>query len=90
MSWNFTSSLRDTTMHELGGGTTRHMRSVVTGILLPSLRTRVHTPMERINIWSGEARCLPEGRMSRLTAPMSGQSKGAIAPNSGAFPCGRA
>lgn len=51
----FTSSLRDAAMHELGGGTTRDMRSVITGIFLPSLRTRVYTPAERINIWRGKA-----------------------------------
>lgn len=51
----FTSSLRDSAMHELGGGTTHDMRSVITGIFLPSLRMRVYTPAERINIWRGKA-----------------------------------
>lgn len=51
----FSSSLRDTTMHELGVGTTRDMNSVISGIFFPSLRCRVYTWQERINIWRGKA-----------------------------------
>lgn len=51
----FTSLLRDSSMHELGVGTTRDMDSVITGIFLPSLRCRAYSPMERINIWRGKA-----------------------------------
>jgi len=47
----FVSSLRDNAMHYLGIGTTRSIKSVITGIFLPSLRCKVYTPMERINIW---------------------------------------
>lgn len=47
---------RDTAMHRLGGGTTRSMRSVITGILLPSLRCRDHTPAERVRFWVARAR----------------------------------
>ena len=50
-----TSSLRDTAMHDLGFGTTRTMRSVISGIFFPSLRHTVYTPAERINIWRGRA-----------------------------------
>lgn len=50
-----TSSLRDTAMHELGVGTMHDMKSVITGIFLPSLRCTAYTPMERINIWRGKA-----------------------------------
>ena len=46
--------LRDTAMHDLGLGTTHEMRSVISGIFLPSLRCTVYTPMERINIWRGK------------------------------------
>jgi pimeloyl-ACP methyl ester carboxylesterase len=46
--------LRDKAMHDLGVGTTRDMDSVITGILLPSLRCEVFSPMERINIWRGK------------------------------------
>ena len=51
----FSSTLRDTAMHELGVGTTHEMNSVITGIFFPSLRTQVYTPGERINIWRGKA-----------------------------------
>lgn len=51
----FSSSLRDTAMHDLGVGTTRDMGSVITGIFFPSLRCTVYSPLERINIWRGKA-----------------------------------
>ncbi len=47
----FASLLRDNAMHDLGIGTTRSMDSVITGVFLPSLRCKVYTPIERINIW---------------------------------------
>lgn len=50
----FSSSLRDTAMHELGVGTTRDMDSVITGIFLPSLRCKAYTWKERINFWKGK------------------------------------
>ena len=50
----FSSSLRDTAMHELGVGTTRDMDSVITGIFLPSLKCKAYTWEERINIWRGK------------------------------------
>lgn len=50
----FTSSLRDTAMHELGVGTTRDMDSVITGIFFPSLRCKAYTRQERINLWRGK------------------------------------
>lgn len=50
-----TALLRDNAMHDLGVGTTRNMDSVITGIFLPSLRCKVYTPMERINIWRSKA-----------------------------------
>lgn len=51
----FSSSLRDTAMHDLGVGTTRDMNSVISGIFLPSLKCNVYTQQERINIWRGKA-----------------------------------
>ena len=48
------SSLRDKAMHDLGVGTTHNMKSVITGIFLPSLRCKVYTPLQRINIWRGK------------------------------------
>ncbi|MDO4188236.1 MAG: alpha/beta hydrolase [Lachnospiraceae bacterium] len=50
----FSSSLRDSAMHELGVGTTRDMDSVITGIFLPSLRCTAYTWGERINLWRGK------------------------------------
>ncbi|VIF80195.1 alpha/beta hydrolase [Clostridioides difficile] len=51
----YTSSLRDTAMHDLGVGTTHDMDSVITGIFFPSLRCTVYSPLERINIWRGKS-----------------------------------
>lgn len=51
----FGAMLRDKAMHDLGVGTTRKMKSVITDIFFPSLRCTVYTPAERINIWRGKA-----------------------------------
>ncbi len=51
----FSSSLRDTAMHELGVGTTRDMNSVITGIFFPSLKCKVYTCQERIVLWKGKS-----------------------------------
>jgi pimeloyl-ACP methyl ester carboxylesterase len=47
--------LRDPAMHILGIGTTHDMKSVVTGILLPSLTCREYTLIEKINTWLGKS-----------------------------------
>lgn len=47
--------LRDTAMHKLGIGTTHDMKSVITGIFLPSLRFRGYTLREKVNLWRGRA-----------------------------------
>ena len=52
----FFSGLRDKAMHDLGVGTTRDMRSVISGIFFPSLKCKAYTQAERINIWRGKAR----------------------------------
>jgi pimeloyl-ACP methyl ester carboxylesterase len=51
----FFSMARDASMHELGVGTMHAMRSVITGVFLPSLRCRAYTLRERLNIWRGKA-----------------------------------
>lgn len=51
----FRSGTRDKAMHILGIGTTRRMKSVITGIFFPSLRMTDYTLKERINIWRGKA-----------------------------------
>ena len=47
-------AVRDEAMHSLGIGTTHDMKSVVTGIFLPSLQSREYTVGEKINLWRGK------------------------------------
>lgn len=47
-------ALRDGAMHRLGVGTTRDMRSVVTGIFVPSWRFPGYTWSEKMNLWRGK------------------------------------
>lgn len=49
-------SLRDGAMHNLGIGTTHDMKSVFTGVFLPSLKTPEYTLMEKIKFWKGKSR----------------------------------
>lgn len=47
-------AIRDQAMHRLGVGTTRKMRSVITGVFLASLRSPDYTLVEKVNIWRGK------------------------------------
>jgi len=47
--------LRGTAMHRLGVGTTRDMRSVITGVFLPVWRERAYTVREKVAVWRGLA-----------------------------------
>ncbi len=47
-------ALRDEYMHRAGIGTTREMKSVITGIFLPSWRFGEYTLMEKVNLWRGK------------------------------------
>ena len=47
-------ALRDEYMHGIGIGTTRDMKSVVTGIFLPSWQFREYTLGEKVNLWRGK------------------------------------
>jgi pimeloyl-ACP methyl ester carboxylesterase len=47
-------ALRDPAMHGLGVGTTHDMRSVITGIFLPSWSDREYTVGEKLDIWRGK------------------------------------
>ena len=47
-------ALRDEYMHKIGIGATRKMRSVVTGIFLPSWQFREYTLAEKVNLWRGK------------------------------------
>ena len=46
--------IRDKAMHRLGVGTTREMRSVMTGVFLPSLMSPDYTVREKLDIWRGK------------------------------------
>jgi pimeloyl-ACP methyl ester carboxylesterase len=48
--------LRDGAMHTLGIGTMRDMRSIVTGLFLPSLLFTEYTVREKWNLWAAKAR----------------------------------
>jgi len=47
-------ALRDDYMHKAGIGTTHAMRSVISGVFLPSLRSSDYTAMEKVNLWRGK------------------------------------
>lgn len=47
--------VRDQAMHLLGVGTTRDMKSVITGILIPSWFSRAYTLGENVKLWRGKA-----------------------------------
>lgn len=47
--------VRDEAMHSLGIGTTHDMKSVVSGIFLPSLQFREYTLSEKVNLWRGKS-----------------------------------
>jgi pimeloyl-ACP methyl ester carboxylesterase len=47
-------ALRDRAMHSLGIGTTHDIKSVVRGIILPSLKSPQYTLAEKINMWRGK------------------------------------
>ncbi len=46
--------VRDVAMHELGIGTTRDIRSIVTGLFARSLLSREYTLREKIGLWRGK------------------------------------
>lgn len=47
-------AIRDKAMHELGVGTTRRMRSVITGVFLESWLCPAYTLGEKVGIWRGK------------------------------------
>jgi pimeloyl-ACP methyl ester carboxylesterase len=47
-------AVRDKAMHRLGVGTTHEMKSVVSGVFWPSLRTASYTPAEKAKLWRGK------------------------------------
>jgi pimeloyl-ACP methyl ester carboxylesterase len=47
-------SVRDVAMHKLGVGTMQNMRSIITGLFLPSLQSREYSLGEKIALWRGK------------------------------------
>lgn len=47
--------MRDKPMHQLGIGTTREMKSVITGVFFPVMKNKDYSFRERINIWKGKS-----------------------------------
>jgi pimeloyl-ACP methyl ester carboxylesterase len=50
------NAIRDIAMHSLGIGTTHDMKSVISGILIPSLKCPEYTLSEKVNMWVGKSR----------------------------------
>jgi len=49
-------AIRDTAMHDLGVGTMHEMRSLLTGLLIPSLRFPEYTLGEKIDLWAAKSK----------------------------------
>ena len=47
-------AVRDKAMHRLGVGTTHDMRSVITGVFLPSLASAQYSIAEKVGLWRGK------------------------------------
>jgi pimeloyl-ACP methyl ester carboxylesterase len=47
--------IRDYAMHDLGIGTMRNMKNVITGIFIPTLLFKEYSLNDKINLWKGKA-----------------------------------
>ena len=47
--------LRDKAMHHIGIGTTHEMKSIITGLFIPSLFFREYTLKEKLKLWRGKS-----------------------------------
>lgn len=67
------SLLRDESMHELGIGSMRSMKSVITGIFLPSLVFPGYTVKEKLLLWKAKSRLHNESslRIEQLDTDLS-------------------
>ena len=76
------SIFRDEAMHRLGIGTMRNMKSVITGIFIPSLFFRGYTVSEKINLWKGKAKMnkYSDLRKTQLTTDLRTQIKELAVP----------
>lgn len=59
----FKSSFRDRSMHELGIGTMRNMKSVISGIFIPVWLCKSYTVSEKINIWTSKLSFVKKTRL---------------------------
>lgn len=60
----FKSPFRDKAMHELGIGTTRKMKSVITGVFIPVWLCKAYTVREKINIWVSKLKFVKKARFT--------------------------
>ena len=60
--------IRDTAMHSLGIGTMHEMRSVISGIFIPSLMHPEYTMKEKINLWRGKSQSGISSLWAEMTA----------------------
>jgi len=60
----YKSALRDNSMHELGIGTMRNMKSVFTGVFLPVWMCRAYTLREKVNIWFSKFSFMKKTKMT--------------------------
>lgn len=60
--------IRDRAMHRIGVGTTRDMRSVITGLFFPSWRFPEYTLREKLNLWRGKVFSRRSGLFNEMLA----------------------
>lgn len=60
----FKSLIRDKSMHELGIGTMHHMKSIFTGVFLPSWTCKAYTLKEKYNIWVSKFKFVKKARFN--------------------------
>lgn len=61
-------SLRDEAMHKLGIGTMHNMKSVISGIFLPSWKCPEYTLREKLNIWRGKCSAYSTNMWNQMIA----------------------
>lgn len=63
----YSSGFRDAAMHRTGIGTMREMKSVISGIFLPSLTCRAYTLREKYYLWKSKIHFLPKTNLRSET-----------------------
>ncbi|NLJ42447.1 MAG: alpha/beta hydrolase [Bacteroidales bacterium] len=61
----FNSVLRDKSMHELGIGTMRNMKSIIKGVFYPVWTCRAYTLREKFNIWRSKLFFINKSRLRK-------------------------